>query len=59
MACSVAAADALPPAAILSVPRGKDTGVVTCDALVEGEQGGPLGWDAAATMGMHKLGLKC
>lgn len=52
MACLVAAADAPPPAAILSMPRGEDTSAVTCDAPVEGEQGGPLGWDATAAMGM-------
>ena len=59
MTYSVVATDAPPPAAIMSVPRGEDTCVVTCDALVEGEQGGPLGWDAAATMSMCKLGLEC
>jgi hypothetical protein len=50
MTCSVAATDASPPAAVLSVPRGEDVSTVTCDALLEGEQGGPLDRDAAAVM---------
>ena len=58
MACSVAATDASPPAALMSLPRGKEVGVVACNALFEGEQGSPLGWDASAvTKGMLMLGL--
>ena len=57
VACSVAAADASPPAAVLSFPRGEEVGVVACNALFEGEQGGPLGRDAAVAMGMLMLGL--
>ena len=62
MACSVAATDASPPAAVLSLPRGKEVGVVACNALFEGEQGGPLSRDAATAtaMGMlMMLGLYC
>ena len=48
MAGLVAASDASPPAAVLATPRGEEVGAVICDALLEGEQGGPLGRDAAA-----------
>ena len=57
MASSVAATDASPPAAVLSFPRGEEVGVVACNALFEGEQGSPLGRDAAAVMGVLMLGL--
>ena len=57
MACSVATTDSSPPAAVLSLPRGKEVGVVACNALFEGEQGDPLGRDAAAAMGILILGL--
>jgi hypothetical protein len=39
----------------MSMPRGEDGSAVPSDALVEGEQGSPLSWDAAAAMGMHHL----
>lgn len=55
MAGAVAAPDASPPAAVLAVPRGEEVGSVACDALLEGEQGGPLRGDAAAAMGVLEL----
>lgn len=55
MAGLVAAVDASPLAAVLAAPRGEEAGGVACDALFEGEQGGPLGGDATTTMGARGL----
>lgn len=59
MASLVVASDASPLAAISATPRREQVGGVACDALLEGEQSGPLSGNAyaATTMGVLGLGL--
>jgi hypothetical protein len=50
MAGVVAAGDTSPAAAVSAAPRGEEASGVICDALLEGEQCGPVSGETGAIL---------